>query len=320
MGNQTWQEIQKPVQRPGENRHGENQEKGKHGPREEVDARKPKERQQNPRGILMRPTVKRKWSSGRAKSSIDRRRASHFKFMTGMDWKTRTHGSDSQIGQHFAMLPSGSSKLPRPKYGKRTRMKAAMTPLEIDAMKYEKALEDSGFEGFTIALKFKDGDVKEFPLIAENWHQAFRVAHNYMQQFDPEDIQEIVICDPSLSEIGHAIAGGARRFAGAIKKGIEKIPGYARRGLAIARKAKAEGMSAAHLLGRVVATPGEITESYRAGVEGRPLEAEPMPIYTKPSAGELTSRMRANIARDRLAQARAEEELAKIAERRRLRR
>jgi len=284
-----------------------------------VDARKPKERQQNPGRVLMRPTVKHRWSSSRAKSSIEQRRASHFKFMTGMDWKTRTHGSDSQIGQHFAMLPSGSSKLPRPKYGKRTRMKAAMSPLEIDAMKYEKALEESGFEGYTIALKFKDGEVKEFPLIAENWSQAFRVAHNYLQQYNPEDIEELVICDPTISEIAHAVSGAAHKAGAWIKKGVtQTIPGYARRGLAIARKAKAEGMKAAHLAGRIVATPGEITESYRAGAEGRPVAEEPMPIYAKPSAGELTSRMRANIAKDRLAQARAEEELAKIQERRRL--
>jgi hypothetical protein len=308
------------IQRSGENRHGENQEKGKHGPREEVDARKPKEGQQNPRGILMAPKVKHKWASGRARATIESRHKSKVAFKTGnVSFLTRTHGSELQLGQHFPIL-SGASKLPKPKFGKRTRMKVAMTPLEIDAMKYEKALEESGFEGYTIALKFKDGDVKEFPLIAENWSQAFRVAHNYMQKYNPEEIDEIVICDPSLSEIAHAISGGAHRFAGAIKRGVQKIPVYARRGIAIARKAKAEGISAAHLLGRVAATPGEITESYRAGVEGRPLESEPMPVYAKTSAGELTSRMRANIARDRLAQARAEEELARITERRRLRR
>jgi hypothetical protein len=265
---------------------------------------------------MTRPTVKHRWSSSRAKASIDRRRASHYKFVTGMDFKTRTSGSDLQIGQHFPIL-SGASKLPRPRYSK-TKIKTAMTALEIDAMKYERAMEESGLKCFTIAIKMKSGEVKEFPLIGADWHTAFRVAHSYMQKYEPNDIDEIVIIDPSLSEIGHAIAGGARKFVGAIKKGIERIPKYARRGLAIARKAKAEGVSAAHLLGRVVGTPGDIAESYRAGVEGRPVEAEPIPVYTKPSAGELTSRMRANIAADRLRQLRAEEEIQRIQERKRL--
>jgi hypothetical protein len=273
----------------------------------------------------MRPTVRHKWASGRAKASIDQRRASHFKFVTGVDFKKRTHGSerlgerDPRIGKPFPIYGQ-SKKLPKPRFGKRTRMKVHMTPLEIDAMKYEKALEESGFEGYTIALKFKDGDVKEFPLIAENWHQAFRVAHNFMQKYNAEDIDEIVICDPSLSEIAHAISGGAHRFAGAIKRGVEKIPGYAQRGLKFAKRVEARGLRAARrvkkeaiesarLAGRIVAMPSEITEVYRAGVTERPgaaLEAEE-PEYGK-----------SNIIRERLKEAKAAEELQKIEERKRL--
>jgi hypothetical protein len=138
-----------------------------------------------------------------------------------------------------------------------------LTPLEEHTLKAEEELLSANFKGFTIGIKLKSGEIDEIPLIAKSWHDAFKIAQRSMQKYDPEDIDEITIVDPSLKEVAHAIAGGARRFAGAIKRGVEKIPGYA-------RKVRALGRKAARKLGRIAAIPAELREEYAAAKKERP--------------------------------------------------
>jgi len=246
-------------------------------------------------------------------------------------WKTRTHGSRLQKGKHFLFLgqkshmPAKHWKAPRSNLQRSTQsQRSAQSPIPLadlerhaDAhetkllMKESEELRKKGYKPWTISVAYLDGTEEDIDIIARSWVSALNQARSQMKHIDYKAVDKIIIEDPDFGAFFKKVGATARKTVSMAKRGVTK-------GISIARKAKAEGMKGAHLLGRIAATPGEITESYRAGAEGRPVEAEPIPVYAKPSAGELTSRMRANIAKDRLAQARAEEELAKIAERRRL--
>lgn len=206
-----------------------------------------------------------------------------------LDFRTRTQGTINQIGQKFPIGPGSSKSLPKIKYGrygKSAPSKAYLTSLELDAMKAEREMELAGFKGYTIGIKLKDGTVDEIPLIAKDWHTAFNVARMRMKDYNPDQIDEITIIDPSLSEIAHAIGSGAQRFAAGIKHGVEKIPGYARRGLGFAkqayRRAEAATLEAARETGRVAALPTEIQEQYEIGKARRP-------TITSEAASELSA-------------------------------
>lgn len=207
-----------------------------------------------------------------AKVLIDNRHAAQVKFLTGTDFRTRTHGTVKQIGQKFPISSPGK-KLPRFRFGKPSA-KALTTPCEARAFAAEQDLIAHGFKGFEIEIKLKSGTYVSIPLIANSWSEAFEIAHKQMQKYDPEDIDEITIVDPSLSEIAHAISGGAHKLAAGIKRGIEKIPAYA-------KAAKAYGMKGARVLGRIAATPGEMRDVYelekarREGVAEAPAAGAP---------------------------------------------
>ena len=209
----------------------------------------------------MRPNPRPKYNARMAKAKIEKLHSTKVRFLTG--FKTRIHGTDKQIGQKFPVGSMSGKRLPlmrAPKYHGIN----PLTPLELDTIHAEERMLQANLKGFTIGIKLKSGEIDEIPLIAKSWHQAFAIAHKQMQKYDPEDIDEITIVDPSLKEIAHAISGGAHRFAGAIKKGIiETIPGYARKVRAFARKA-------ARKLGRVAAIPAELREEYAAAKKARP--------------------------------------------------
>jgi hypothetical protein len=210
-----------------------------------------------------------------ARVLIDNRHAAKVKFLTGTDFRTRIHGTDRQIGQKFPVGTGASKALPRVRYGKplqRARIDA--TPCEARAFAAEQELIAHGFKGFEIEIKLKSGRYVSIPLIAKDWHEAFAIAHTQMQKYDPEDIDEITIVDPSLSEIAHAISGGAHKLAAGIKRGIEKIPAYA-------RKAKAYGMKGARVLGKIAATPGQMRDLYELEKARRDGAEAPAPAQTE---------------------------------------
>jgi hypothetical protein len=212
--------------------------------------------------------IKRKYDSRRARVNIERRRATHYKFVTGMDFRTRTHGTARQIGKKFPVGSISSKSLPKLTFKKPTRFeKARLTELERDAIREEEKLKAAGFKGYMIGIRLKSGKIEEIPLIAKSWHEAFALAHENMMKYDPNDIDEITIVDPSLKEIAHAISGGARRFAGAIKRGVEKIPGYARKTF---KEAEAFTIRRAREAGRIAALPEEVREAYEVGKARRP--------------------------------------------------
>ncbi|MGD0496730.1 MAG: hypothetical protein ABSB28_11965 [Candidatus Bathyarchaeia archaeon] len=184
-------------------------------------------------------------------------------------YKPGTWLSRHKDGQHFQV---GQKAPMSPRHWKTMahRDKANVTSLELEAVKAERDMEAKGVKGFMIGIKLKDGTREEIPLMAQNWHQAFFIAHKNMMKYDPEDVDEIVIVDPSLSEIAHAISGGAHKFASAIKAGVEKIPSYAKRGIAFAEKA---AVKTAREAGRIARIPGEARDVYeleKARREGAP--------------------------------------------------
>lgn len=182
----------------------------------------------------------------------------------------------------------------------------SLSALEQHAAKHEKELlmnepeklKKQGYKGWTVGIAYMDGTEEYVELIAKTWEQALDQAKGKMKHIHTRAVDKIVIEDPDLGWVYKRAKAAARIATGYMKKGLD-----------VTKKV-------AHGLGQVVSAPAQVREAYRAGVEERP-EA-PEYAYHKPSAGEMTSRMRANIARDRLSQARAEEELQRIEERRRI--
>ena len=210
-----------------------------------------------------------KFDSRKARLNIERRHAAKVQMFTG--FRTRTHGTLRQIGQKFPVSSMPSKSLPKLKFKTPTRFqKARLTELERDAIREEEKLKAAGFKGYMIGIRLKSGKIEEIPLIAKSWHEAFALAHENMMKYDPNDIDEITIVDPSLREIAHAISGEARRFAGAIKRGVEKIPPYARKTY---KEAEAFAIRRAREAGRIAALPEEVREAYEVGRARRPAEA-----------------------------------------------
>ena len=227
--------------------------------------------------------MRMKYDAGRAKRKIEKLHATKVRFLTG--FKTRIHGTDKQVGQVFPVGSMSGKRLPlmrAPKYHGIN----PLTPLELDTIHAEERMLQANLKGFTIGIRLKSGEIDEIPLIAKSWHEAFGAAQRHMQKYDPEDIDEITIVDPSLKEIAHAIAGGARRFAGAIKRGVEKIPRYA-------KKAEVLGLKAARKLGRIAAMPEEMKEAFAAGERERPWPEEgAVPTYEEEKEEALLSEAR----------------------------
>lgn len=210
--------------------------------------------------------MKRKYDSDKALRKIRKAHNTKVRFLTGMDFRTRIHGTAKQVGKKFPLSSQSGKRLPLLRAPKHHGINP-LTPLEMDTVHAEQRLIAGGFKGYTIGIKLKSGEIDEIPLIAKSWHEAFGAAQRQMQKYDPEDIDEVTIVDPSLKEIAHAIGGGARRFAGAIKRGIEKIPRYA-------KKVEKLGLRAARAIGRVEAIPEEMGEARAAARAERPWRVE----------------------------------------------
>lgn len=132
-----------------------------------------------------------------------------------IDWRTRIKGTPRQLGQKFPIVAEKGHLAPQ-RWGKRRLAEQAkITRLELDTMRAEREMEAAGFKGFTIGIKMKDGTVDEIPLIAKEWHTAFNVARMRMKNYNPDQIDEITIIDPSAraSELSAAQELIAKRRA-----------------------------------------------------------------------------------------------------------
>jgi hypothetical protein len=183
-----------------------------------------------------------------------------------------------------------------------------LSALEDHAAKHEKELlmtepeklKRQGYKAWTVSVAYLDRSVEDVDLIAKTWEQALEQAKGKMKHINTKAVDKIVIEDPDLGWVYKRAKAAARIATGYMKKGLD-----------VTKKV-------AHGLGQVVSAPAQIREAYRAGVEERPEAPAQEYAYRKPSAGELTSRQRANIAKDRAAAAKAEEEYERVMERRKL--
>lgn len=179
---------------------------------------------------------------------------------------TRKHGTSAQIGSIFPVKNPLTSGMNRPKiargppfHGKPIQSQNPLTPLEEMATAEEKALLASGFKGWTVAVKYKDGDMENIPVTARSPEEALAKARPRMNQHNSQ-IDEVVIVDPSLREVLHKIGSGAVKVAKSVGKGIKKAQAFAEK----------TSISAARKLGRIEAFPAELKEAYGEGLKERP--------------------------------------------------
>jgi hypothetical protein len=152
---------------------------------------------------------------------------------------TRTRGTRNQIGKVFpTTIRAKRPHIFTRALARRSKTPFPLTPVEKHAIEKEKRLLASGFKGFTITIKLKNGRIEDIPLIAKDWEAAFKIAQKNMRKYDPALIDEIVIVDPSLGEILHKMGAGAKRAAGAIARGAKWV-GRKAAGVAKAAKRKA---------------------------------------------------------------------------------
>jgi hypothetical protein len=216
----------------------------------------------------LRPKIKKQYDSEAARKKIQRRRQSIISAKTGIDFRTRTTGTDKQIGQHFPILGSRAD-LPKPHY--RKPLRRGINPLEKHALEEEaKLVEAFGGKGWMITVKYKDGSTEDIPVIAKNYEEAMKKAKPKMNQ-RAEQIQEIVIVDPSIGEILHKVGAGAARVARAIGRGAWRgVKALARAAKKAPGAVERAAIKAATAIGKVEALPEEMREAEEIGRARRP--------------------------------------------------
>jgi hypothetical protein len=165
-----------------------------------------------------------------------------------------------------------SGNLPKMRMSKYAgRSVVSLTPLETETLQMEKDLTEAGWKAYTIGIRLKSGETIEIPCIlktgAQGWADAMKIAHERIMKIDPDQVDEIDICDPSIGQVLHKLGHGAAGVVRRIARGVQKLPGITRRVYKFGRR---EAMKAAHEAGRVMALPSEIKEEYHRGLEERP--------------------------------------------------
>jgi hypothetical protein len=218
--------------------------------------------------------------------------------MSKTQFRKRVRGTPKQIGQPFPVV---AAKISKPIFERRalTRGRMPLTPVEKHALKAEEELIASGFKGWNITIKLKDGKVIDVPLIAKTWDEAMRIAKSQMQKYNPKDIEELVITDPKISEVLHKMGAGARRVAGAIGRGAWRgVKALARVPSAVERA----GIRVGRAIGRIEAVPAEIREAYEEAKAERPWEEEPGEvkeyIEREPEPEPVVKRLPPRVARE----------------------
>ena len=132
-----------------------------------------------------------------------------------IQWRTRKKGTPRQKGVRFPIISTKPKK--KPKLLFKTLRKKSLT------QKVTEELKAKGFKGWTIVVKYKDGTSEKIPVVAKTYEQALEKAKPKMNQVSNQ-IQELIIIDPSLKEILHKVGAGAVRVAKAIaEKGREAV-------------------------------------------------------------------------------------------------
>jgi hypothetical protein len=222
--------------------------------------------------------------------------------MSKTQFLKRKRGTPRQIGQPFPVI---AAKMSKPIFERRAlaRGRMPLTPVEKHALKAEEELIASGFKGWNITIKLKDGKIVDIPLIAKTWDEAMRAAKSQMQKYNPKDIEELVITDPKISEVLHKMGAGARRVAGAIGRGAWRgVKALARVAKRIPTAAERAGIRVAREIGRIEAIPAEMREAYEEAKEERPWEEEPGEvkeyIEREPEPEPVVRRLPPRIARE----------------------
>jgi len=222
--------------------------------------------------------------------------------MSKTQFLKRKRGTPKQIGQPFPVV---AAKMSKPIFERRalTRGRMPLTPVERHALKAEEELIAGGFKGWNITIKLKDGKVIDVPLIAKTWDEAMRIAKSQMQKYNPKDIEELVITDPSISEVLHKMGAGARIVAGAIGRGAWRgVKALARVAKRVPGAVERAGIRAAREIGRIEAIPAEMREAYEEAKAERPWEEEPGEvkeyIEREPEPEPVVRRLPPRIARE----------------------
>lgn len=208
-----------------------------------------------------------------------------------MSFRRRKTGTPRQIGQVFPVrnpLYNGHTR-PKLQYpraftgksfqGESFRGQNPLTVVEQRAIDVEDELKKAGMKGWTITVKYKDGVVEDFPIIADSFEHAMDTAKDKLSE-KGDMVYEITIVDPLLGEVLHKIGSGAAKAAKFIGKGAWKaVKGLSRVAKKIPGQVERAALSTSETMGRAASLPTRMGETYEEAYERRdwPQEPEPAP-------------------------------------------
>jgi hypothetical protein len=228
----------------------------------------------------MRPKVKPKFDSRAARIAQESRRKSKLAMM-GVSWKTRKHGTKKQIGKKFP-IESGA-KLPvasRPKVTTAYPKGRAFSTKKL-AKKEADKMTKAGFDGFTLVVRMKNGELKTIPVAAKNWDDFLSKIKTRLKGVDTKKIAEISLVGGgkfSLAGVGRWL-GKSARIAGMYLKRAEKVAGDVGTGI--------ERFS--ERMGEIAAFPKRVQEAYSRGYGGepKPEKKEPKKAWKERTAKDI---------------------------------
>ena len=206
----------------------------------------------------MRPTIKRRWDSRAARAKQESRRKSKLA-MYGVSFKTRIHGTPKQLGQKFPVVESGAKTLP-PKI----QMRGRVCGFSKRALEEAQKMADGGFDGYTLAVRFKDGSTQMIPVVAKSYEAFLKKIPKKLAGIDPKTIQELSVAGgakfETVKSIFRGVGSAAKGFASGL---ISGKPGWSPR--------QTPG-SPAESIGRRLGAwtkklPGQVTKTIEAGAQ-----------------------------------------------------
>ena len=173
---------------------------------------------------MNKPKPRPNWNARGA--AVKQKMRHDIKFGVTNKFKTRTHGTPKQVGKVF---PTGN-KLPIAQRPKATNLfLAGRSPLAFRGIAKKEAREmfERGFEGYSVAIRFKDGNSKVLPIQARDAAEAIDKTNQLMHQFAGKPIVEISILSggkfrDDVKELFHKVGPEASKSISAIKTGLEK--------------------------------------------------------------------------------------------------
>jgi hypothetical protein len=244
---------------------------------------------------MQSPKHRPKWNRGTI-GKHNALKASKIERATG--FKTRIHGTPKQVGQKF---PVGS-KLPIKDRSKLTSAYPGGSALSTKnlAKREAKKMTKAGFDGFTLILRMKNGEVKTIPVVAKSWDDFLAKIRSRLKGVGTEQISELSVAGggkflDSLKSGLTKVGSGARGFAEGLLKGAGNWQGNEPKSVAQAigrrigsstreftakmpSEIEKAGMAASHHLGYISGTGKRLRESYTRGYEGKNFEPKASPV------------------------------------------